>query len=99
VEADYLGALAEACPPDTWRQICARAVEDALSGNGRARDWLSRYLLGAEPSPNKAAEAPLTELAAAELAGYDAVSDRAADLRRLNNLSADAILEALIASR
>jgi hypothetical protein len=45
-ERDYLRTLSEACPPETWRAICRRAVEDALAGDGKARDWLSRYLLG-----------------------------------------------------
>jgi hypothetical protein len=45
-EGDYLRALAEECPPETWRSICQRAVANALAGDGKARDWLSRYLLG-----------------------------------------------------
>jgi hypothetical protein len=45
-EHDYVRALAEECPPETWREICRRAVADAKDGDSRARDWLSRYLLG-----------------------------------------------------
>jgi hypothetical protein len=45
-ERDYLAALTEECPPETWRAICRRAVADALGGDARARDWLARYLLG-----------------------------------------------------
>jgi hypothetical protein len=45
-ERDYLAALAGECPPETWRAICRRAVNDALAGDAKARDWLSRYLLG-----------------------------------------------------
>ena len=45
-ERDYLVTVTEACPPETWRAICRRAVEDALAGDSKARDWLSRYLLG-----------------------------------------------------
>jgi hypothetical protein len=45
-EHDYLRVLAEECPPETWRAICRRAVADAKTGDSRARDWLSRYLLG-----------------------------------------------------
>jgi hypothetical protein len=45
-ERDYLVTLTEECPPETWRAICRRAVKDALAGDARARDWLSRYLLG-----------------------------------------------------
>jgi hypothetical protein len=35
----YLAALSEACPPDTWRDVVMRAVEDAKAGDYRARDW------------------------------------------------------------
>jgi hypothetical protein len=49
VEREYLAQLAEACPPETWRQVCQRAVDDARAGDAKARDWLARYLFGAEP--------------------------------------------------
>jgi hypothetical protein len=45
-ESNYLVTLTEACPPEKWCAICRRAVEDALAGDARARDWLARYLLG-----------------------------------------------------
>ena len=45
-ECDYLRTLTEECPPETWRAICRRSVQDALAGDARARDWLARYLLG-----------------------------------------------------
>src|SRR5215467_6711680 len=45
-ERDYLVTLTEACPPETWRAICRRAVADAEAGDAKARDWLSRFLLG-----------------------------------------------------
>jgi hypothetical protein len=45
-ELDYLVALTEECPPETWRAVCRRAVADALAGDPRAREWLGRYLLG-----------------------------------------------------
>jgi hypothetical protein len=45
-ERDYLVTLTEECPPETWRAICRRAVADAEAGDAKARDWLSRYLLG-----------------------------------------------------
>ena len=45
-ERDYLAALAEECPPETWRRICRRAVADAEAGDARARDWIARYLIG-----------------------------------------------------
>jgi hypothetical protein len=38
--------LSEAVPLDHWRKICDVAVEQALAGDGRARDWLTDYLVG-----------------------------------------------------
>ena len=49
VERDYLAALSERLSLDDWRSIVDRAVADASSGDARARDWLSRYVLGVEP--------------------------------------------------
>jgi hypothetical protein len=45
-ELDYLAALAEAVPLETWRAICRRAGADALAGDHKAREWIARYLLG-----------------------------------------------------
>jgi hypothetical protein len=39
-------ALVEACPVDTWRAICDRAVDDAKGGDAKAREWVGRYLCG-----------------------------------------------------
>jgi hypothetical protein len=62
-EIDYLRTLTEQCPPETWRAICRRAVADAEAGDAKAREWLSRYLLG---NP-----AELPTLAAATLSPED----------------------------
>ncbi len=43
-EATYLLTLSAACPPETWRLICQKAVEQALAGDASARAWLARYL-------------------------------------------------------
>lgn len=45
-ERAYLEALSEACPLDKWVQIVARAVEDAIGGDDKARGWLASYLIG-----------------------------------------------------
>jgi hypothetical protein len=45
-ECDYLRTLNEECPLETWAEICQRAVADAIAGDSKARDWLSRYVLG-----------------------------------------------------
>src|SRR5947199_9628742 len=45
----YLAAFAEAVSPSDWRAIIQRAVADAKAGDAKARDWLSKYLVGDEP--------------------------------------------------
>jgi hypothetical protein len=75
VEADYLHALTDACPIDTWREIVVRAVEDAKAGDAKARSWLAGHLLGA------ARPGDLLEVAAADEAQVDRVAERARDLR------------------
>src|SRR5437016_5305664 len=49
VERQYLAAFAEAVSLDDWREVVGKAVTDAKAGNAKARDWLSKYLLGDEP--------------------------------------------------
>lgn len=49
VERQYLAVTLDAVPLDLWRQIVDRAAQDALAGDAKARDWLTRYILGAEP--------------------------------------------------
>ena len=49
VEREYLAAFAEAVSLDDWREVVGKAVADAKAGNAKARDWLSKYLLGDEP--------------------------------------------------
>lgn len=65
----YLAALSEACPPDTWRDVVMRAVEDAKAGDYRARDWLASYLVG---RPEGAA-VTLHRIAVEDVAGTDPV--------------------------
>jgi hypothetical protein len=49
VERAYLSALVEAVPLSDWRAIVQKAVADAKVGNPKAREWLSKYLLGDDP--------------------------------------------------
>ena len=75
VERDYLAALSERLTLDDWRSIVDRAVQDARSGDARARDWLSRYALGSEPMS-------LTALAIRELMGVSSEAELAAMIER-----------------
>ena len=51
IEREYLATLNGAVPLDTWQAICKRAADDALAGDAKARDWLSKWLLGTEIRP------------------------------------------------
>jgi hypothetical protein len=49
-EAEYLQALSGIVSVEDLRAIARRAVADAKRGSARARDWVTRYLLG-DPAP------------------------------------------------
>ena len=46
VETDYLAAITDGVSLDDWQAIVTRAAAEAKQGDARARDWISRYLLG-----------------------------------------------------
>lgn len=46
VELDYLRTLSDTITLDDWRGICSKAVEDAKTGNSKARDWVTKYVMG-----------------------------------------------------
>ena len=48
-EAEYMEALAETVSVATWRCIISKAATDALAGDSKAREWLSRYLISDQP--------------------------------------------------
>lgn len=45
-EIAYLKALHEAVSLADWKELCVSALEQAKAGDYRAREWLSRYLVG-----------------------------------------------------
>jgi hypothetical protein len=49
-EAEYLQALSCIVSLEDLRAIARRAVADAKRGSARARDWVTKYLLG-DPAP------------------------------------------------
>jgi hypothetical protein len=79
IEADYLRSISDPIPPEEWKAIVSKAREQALAGDHTARRWLADYLLG-PPAADR-----LLNLPAAELAGFDAVRDKAVELSRLVN--------------
>jgi hypothetical protein len=57
VEAQYLLALREAVPLETWNKVCETAVAQAVAGDAKAREWLANYLIG-KPLQAVAVEEP-----------------------------------------
>ncbi len=74
VEHDYLAVLGDTVSLEDWRKVVERAVADAKSGDARARDWVTKYLIGNDPPQ-------LVELAARERRGAtaDELVDKLAD--------------------
>jgi len=74
VEHDYLAALGDVVSLVNWREIVERAVADAKAGDARARDWITKYLIGNEPPK-------LVDLAAREQRGatVDEIVEEAAN--------------------
>jgi len=75
-EVEYLRVTMSACTPEAWREIVARAVEDAKGGDAKARAFLAKYLLG-EPQ-GKAPTA--TDVVAMDAMGWDALRGRIEEL-------------------
>jgi hypothetical protein len=51
VSNDYLQAMGEVVSLEDWRDIVRQAVQDASDGDAKAREWLSKYLLGKSTLP------------------------------------------------
>jgi hypothetical protein len=71
-ETEYLRAVQRACSVEDVTAIAARAVWQARGGDARAREWLSRYLLG---MPATLAPKP-SDLAWQDESGYDPLAER-----------------------
>ena len=50
IELDYLRSLSDTITVDDWRDICSKAVKDAKAGNAKAREWITRHVLGSNPT-------------------------------------------------
>ena len=85
-EADYLVTLSSHVTDDAWSKIIERAVTDAIAGDARAREWLSRHLLPT-PSPNST---PLHDAAVEDISGVSKV-EADAETARMNRLALDAL--------
>jgi GNAT superfamily N-acetyltransferase len=49
IEREYLRALNEAVSLEDWQGVVRAAVAQAKEGDGKAREWLARYLIGDDP--------------------------------------------------
>lgn len=49
IERDYLQTLSDKMTLERWGKIVNRALSDAEKGDSRARDWVSKHALGADP--------------------------------------------------
>lgn len=74
VESEYLRVVAQACDLDVWREIVSRAVQDAKSGDAKAREFLARWIMPANLT--------LTELTARDETGSDMVDERIKAIKR-----------------
>ena len=90
-EVAYLSALTDEVTPERWGIIVRRAVADAAQGNGQAREWISRYLLGDLTALTVEPVAIVTAADALALLGQAAGLILAGDVRRGQALSAVAL--------
>jgi hypothetical protein len=49
IEKEYCDALLACVSIEEWKRIVCRAVEDAIDGDHKAREWIGRLLIGDEP--------------------------------------------------
>jgi hypothetical protein len=90
-ERQRLETLTTVCSEADWHEICARAVADAKRGDHRAREWLSKYVLG---EPDCAGRVLHAHLHAGKdnpflAAGSDAVIEAKSALHKLMNAASD----------
>ena len=83
IEIEYLGAISDGGILAHWSEIVAQARDDARAGDWRAREWLSRYLVGIESPPS------LVDLASAE-DGSKTTEEAACELIRERAFAKDA---------
>jgi hypothetical protein len=46
IETSFINVLTDVCSMDKWKKICNRAVNDAIKGDAKARDFVASYLIG-----------------------------------------------------
>lgn len=76
-ELTYLKILAEACPPDKFREVVEASIEAAKGGDSKAREWLSGYLCGSPDGKAAMLSRVYTAEQQQDLAERQAAVDRA----------------------
>ena len=76
-ELTYLKILAEACPPEKFREVVEASIVAAKSGDAKAREWLSGYLCGSADGKAAMLSRLHTAEQQQELADRQAAVDRA----------------------
>lgn len=49
IERDYLKTFADRITPEAWSEICDAALTAAKEGDAKAREWITRLVLGSDP--------------------------------------------------
>lgn len=49
IERDYLKTFADRITPEAWGEICDAALTAAKEGDAKAREWITRLVLGSDP--------------------------------------------------
>jgi hypothetical protein len=95
-QSDYMAALLDRVPLETWGEVIDATVAKAKAGDAQARTFLAAYLAG---KPQHDAPAPLA-VTAARIAADDALADKlTSELTdwRMDDEEKDAIREAVAA--
>jgi hypothetical protein len=88
-EHEYLRAVQDSCSLEDVRAITAEAVKRAKAGDARAREWISRYLVG---TPHAMAPTP-SDARFHEEVGKDPLDARLADYAITSSLLSDFLPE------
>lgn len=90
VEQEYVDAVMVACTPHQWRKVIQRAIEDAVQGDHKAREWLAKYIA---PVPDR------LEVSGVGGAPIEAAVTHKDDLDQLSDQELEARFRAKLAQR
>lgn len=85
IERDYFAAIMDRVDLETWGAIVDKAIQDAKAGDAKAREWVAKYALGANPLT-------LTDLATREALGVESGHEIAGRVANIQDPQGDAKL-------